>query len=51
MFTNELIPFVEEEYRIRAKKEFRAIAGLSMGDTARWNFPNAIRTPSPRVLH
>ena len=31
MFINELIPFVEKQYRIRAKKEFRAIAGLSMG--------------------
>ena len=31
MFIGELIPFVEKEYRIRAKKEFRAIAGLSMG--------------------
>ena len=31
MFIRELIPFVEKEYRVRAKKEFRAIAGLSMG--------------------
>lgn len=31
MFITELIPFVEKEYRIRAKKEFRAISGLSMG--------------------
>ncbi len=31
MFVNELIPTVEKLYRIRAKKEFRAIAGLSMG--------------------
>ena len=31
MFINELIPFVEKQYRIRAKKEFRAVAGLSMG--------------------
>lgn len=31
MFIEELIPFVEKEYRIRPKKEFRAIAGLSMG--------------------
>lgn len=31
MFITELIPFVEKEYRIRGKKEFRAIAGLSMG--------------------
>lgn len=31
MFIDELIPFVESKYRIRKKKEFRAIAGLSMG--------------------
>lgn len=31
MFIQEFIPFVEKEYRIRSKKEFRAIAGLSMG--------------------
>ena len=31
MFITEFIPFIENEYRIRKKKEFRAIAGLSMG--------------------
>ena len=31
MFIKEFIPFIEKEYRIRTKKEFRAIAGLSMG--------------------
>ena len=31
MFIQEFIPFVEKEYRVRSKKEFRAIAGLSMG--------------------
>ncbi|MEZ5106990.1 MAG: alpha/beta hydrolase family protein [Draconibacterium sp.] len=31
MFTDEFIPFIEKNYRIRSKKEFRAIAGLSMG--------------------
>lgn len=31
MFVNEFIPTIEKNYRIRAKKEFRAIAGLSMG--------------------
>lgn len=31
MFVEEFIPFIENEYRIRSKKEFRAIAGLSMG--------------------
>jgi S-formylglutathione hydrolase FrmB len=31
MFIEEFIPFIEDKYRIRQKKEFRAIAGLSMG--------------------
>lgn len=31
MFIEEFIPFIEKNYRIRAKKEFRAIGGLSMG--------------------
>ncbi len=31
MFVDEFIPFIEKQYRIRANKEFRAIAGLSMG--------------------
>ena len=31
MFIEEFIPFIERNYRIRAKKEFRAIGGLSMG--------------------
>jgi enterochelin esterase-like enzyme len=30
-FVTEFIPFIESTYRIRAKKEFRAVAGLSMG--------------------
>ncbi len=30
-FINEFIPAMEKQYRIRPKKEFRAIAGLSMG--------------------
>jgi enterochelin esterase-like enzyme len=30
-FITELIPFVDATYRTRSKKEFRAIAGLSMG--------------------
>lgn len=30
-FVKEFIPHIESSYRIRAKKEFRAIAGLSMG--------------------
>ncbi len=31
MFIEEFIPYIEKTYRIRQKKEFRAIAGLSMG--------------------
>jgi S-formylglutathione hydrolase FrmB len=31
MFVQEFIPFIERGYRIRKSKEFRAIAGLSMG--------------------
>lgn len=31
MFINEFIPSMEKNYRIKAKKEFRAIVGLSMG--------------------
>lgn len=30
-FVTELIPHIESTYRARAKKEFRAVAGLSMG--------------------
>ncbi|TKT91769.1 alpha/beta hydrolase [Dyadobacter frigoris] len=30
-FTEEFIPFIDANYHTRAKKEFRAIAGLSMG--------------------
>ncbi|NOY38352.1 MAG: esterase family protein [Chlorobi bacterium] len=31
MFIKEFIPYIESNYRIRVKREFRAIAGLSMG--------------------
>lgn len=31
MFFEELIPYIEKTYRARSQKEFRAIAGLSMG--------------------
>lgn len=31
MFVQELIPTMEKKYRIRPKKEYRAISGLSMG--------------------
>ena len=30
-FFKELIPYIEKNYRVRAEKEFRAVAGLSMG--------------------
>ncbi len=30
-FFEELLPFVEKEYRIKSKKRYRAISGLSMG--------------------
>ncbi|GAA4305405.1 alpha/beta hydrolase [Nibribacter koreensis] len=30
-FIQEFIPFIDKEYRTRASKEFRAVAGLSMG--------------------
>lgn len=30
-FFKELIPFIETNYRVRAEKRFRAVAGLSMG--------------------
>lgn len=30
-FTNEFIPHIDATYRTRAKREFRAVAGLSMG--------------------
>lgn len=31
MFTQEFMPAIEKEFKIRAKKDFRAISGLSMG--------------------
>ncbi|MEG1543231.1 MAG: alpha/beta hydrolase family protein [Tannerellaceae bacterium] len=31
MFFEELIPYIESNYRARAEKQFRAISGLSMG--------------------
>jgi enterochelin esterase-like enzyme len=30
-FFEEFMPYIEQKYRIRAEKEFRAVAGLSMG--------------------
>jgi len=31
MFIQEFIPYIDETYRTRAKKEFRGVSGLSMG--------------------
>lgn len=31
MFFKELIPYIEKTYRVRTEREYRAIAGLSMG--------------------
>ncbi len=31
MFINEFIPYIDKNYRTKAKKEFRGISGLSMG--------------------
>lgn len=42
-FFTELIPYVEKTYRCRAKKEFRAVAGLSMGGLG--SFIYALRHP------
>ena len=38
MFVKEFIPFIEKEYRIRPQKEFRAIAGFSMGGNITMKF-------------
>lgn len=43
MFIEELMPFVEEKYRIRAEKQFRGISGLSMGGAGTLRF--AMRYP------
>lgn len=42
-FFQELMPFVEKEYRIRKDKRYRAIAGLSMGGGG--TFVYALRHP------
>ncbi|MFT6880300.1 MAG: enterochelin esterase-like enzyme [Arcticibacterium sp.] len=42
-FFTELIPHVEKEYRIKATKRFRAVAGLSMGGGG--SFMYALRHP------
>jgi len=31
MFVEELVPFIDQTYRTRSKREFRGLAGLSMG--------------------
>jgi enterochelin esterase-like enzyme len=42
-FFNELMPYVEDKYRIRTEKRYRAIAGLSMGGGG--TFMYALRRP------
>jgi enterochelin esterase-like enzyme len=43
MFMQEFIPYVDAKYRTRAKKEFRGVAGLSMGG---WGaLVNALKHP------
>lgn len=42
-FFQELIPYVEREYRIKSEKQYRAIAGLSMGGGG--TFMYALRYP------
>ncbi len=42
-FFEELMPFVENKYRIRSEKRYRAIAGLSMGGGG--TFMYALRRP------
>lgn len=37
-FIQEFIPFIEETYRIRSEKQYRGIAGLSMGAFGTLNF-------------
>ncbi|OEK00303.1 hypothetical protein BFP97_01695 [Roseivirga sp. 4D4] len=38
MFIEELMPHVEDQYRIRAEKQFRGISGLSMGGAGTLRF-------------
>ncbi|MDP4238118.1 MAG: alpha/beta hydrolase family protein [Bacteroidota bacterium] len=51
MFIKELIPTVEKAYRIRSKREFRAIAGNSMGGfgvlSVALNYPELFSTCIP----
>lgn len=42
-FFQELLPYVEKEYRIKSEKRYRAIAGLSMGGGG--SFVYALRHP------
>jgi enterochelin esterase-like enzyme len=42
-FFEEFIPFIEQTYRIRAEKRYRAVAGLSMGGEG--TFIYALRRP------
>jgi enterochelin esterase-like enzyme len=60
---NDIIPFIESAYRVKANKENRAITGLSMGGMHSFNitlnnpdlfsyigvFSAGVRTPSPEI--
>ena len=42
-FFEELIPFVEDRYRIKSEKRYRAVAGLSMGGGGHtWNIQDCL---------
>jgi len=43
MFIEEFIPYIDQTYRTRAQKEFRAVSGLSMGGYGSLIF--ALRNP------
>ena len=51
MFVNELIPALEKNYRIKSKKEFRSIVGVSMGGfgalSIALNYPDLFSTCAP----
>lgn len=51
MFINEFIPTIEKNFRIKSKKEFRAIVGISMGGfgalSIALNYPDLFSTCVP----
>ena len=47
-FFEELMPYVESTYRIKGEKQFRAVAGLSMGGGG--SFMYAMHRPRPVLL-